>query len=569
MNNQKQQHNTPNSEKIDTDLSSPNPTEMTKEHYINNYVNDNEDVIDEEESNDHLPRVQVELDKLNYANESINNLELELEESKKEFIRTWHESDAELTRLEKKLGASCVSKSLPYYESRIELSEAKDKYLKAKIRFETAQELYMAAKNMQVYAEETLEKASDETPGAHVGSDSDEIKLLQLAKSKVNETEQAKKTSDTELVEALAHYEAKRDKMNACEKDLKKFIEKSYKYYEFKSSQLKELKFLFTKIEGLKFCLKEAKSTYQQSLKNLESISTEIHVQRKTTSFNKSLLRQANNNNNNNRENVRRDDAADVVVEESDSNNNTCTNRNLESPSSSTLSSSSSSSLIISETSSHPLADLLPEATKTTLPDNENASVKTLNHQQSGSVGSEEDYDLYFLNSKVDTKQENSSVSVAAPPSPPLPTPSQNNSTLPPTSNPSISVPLFTRNSVIRKSSSNSNWISNWTNSNTILSDEDVENLKLDEKLKSYKIDLENSYSNKSGAKTEIILKNEQPNIVSKTQQQQPLNAEILLSKSTSNNNDDDNNETNNGDSTSQTRPQFRVPSFFNNINRK
>jgi hypothetical protein len=561
MNNQKQEHNTQNSEKIDTDVSS-NLTEMTKEQYINNYANDNEDVLDEEESNDHLPRVQVELDKLNYANESINNLELELEESKKEFIRTWHESDAELTRLEKKLGASCVSKSLPYYESRIELSEAKDKYLKAKIRFETAQELYMAAKNMQVYAEETLEKASDETPsGVDVLTDSDEIKLLQLAKSKVNETEQAKKTSDTDLVEALAHYEAKRDKMNACEKDLKKFIEKSYKYYEFKSSQLKELKFLFTKIEGLKFCLKEAKSTYQQSLKNLESISTEIHVQRKTTSFNKSLLRQANSN----RENV--------VVEESDSNNNTCTNRNLESPSSSTLSSSSSSSLIISETSSHPLADLLLETPTptTTSTDNENASVKTLNHQQSGSMGSEEDYDLYFLNSKVDTKQENSTCSISAPP---LPTPSQfNTSTLPPTTNPSISVPLLSRNSVIRKSSSNSNWISNWTNSNTILSDEDVENLKLDEKLKNYKIDLENSYNNKSGgAKTEIILKKEQPNIVSITQQQQPLNAETLLSNSTSNNNnnnDNDGDETNNGDSTSQTRPQFRVPSFFNNINRK
>ncbi len=32
-----------------------------------------------EGEDDHLPRVQVELDKLNYANESINNLELELE----------------------------------------------------------------------------------------------------------------------------------------------------------------------------------------------------------------------------------------------------------------------------------------------------------------------------------------------------------------------------------------------------------------------------------------------------------------------------------------------------------
>ena len=34
---------------------------------------------EEEEGQDHLPRVQIELDRLNYTNESINNLELELE----------------------------------------------------------------------------------------------------------------------------------------------------------------------------------------------------------------------------------------------------------------------------------------------------------------------------------------------------------------------------------------------------------------------------------------------------------------------------------------------------------
>ena len=523
-------------------------------HQTTNGTNKPDDEYDsgnqglEEESNDHLPRVQVELDKLNYANESINNLELELEESKKEFIRTWHESDEELTKLEKKLG-TCVSKSLPYYESRIELSDAKEKYLKAKIQFETAQELYMAAKNMQMYAEETLEKAEAIRP-INRDTDCDEIVLLKLAKSKVNETEQAKKTSDTELVEALGHYEEKRDKLNACEKDLKKFIEKSFKYFELKSRQLKELRFIFTKIEALKSCLKEAKSTYQQSLKNLESISTEIHVQRKTSSLNKSSISRASSLKNKPTQEL-----------ESDSNNNTCTNHNLESPSSSTLSSSSSSSLIISETSNHPLADLLIQETQTTTKsnENENASVKTIFHQKSGSVASEEDYDLYFLNNKNnEDKQENPTVTSTTPSQPP-PTP-QNTPVLVSTS----AAPLLSRNSVIRKSSSNSNWISNWTNSNTYVSDEDVDNLKLDEKLKNYKKELENSYRNKGGTKTEIILIQEQnvlqqTKIISQKQQEQPLSAEILLT-----------NSSNDGDSANlNTRPQFRVPSFFNNINRK
>lgn len=55
---------------------------------------------------------------------------------------------------------------------------------------------------------------------------------------------------------------------------------KSRKYYESKAKQNKELKFLYSKCEGLKQCLKEAKETYHNALKNLEKISTEIHEQR-------------------------------------------------------------------------------------------------------------------------------------------------------------------------------------------------------------------------------------------------------------------------------------------------
>ena len=87
------------------------------------------ETAEEEESDEHLPRVQVELDKLNYANESINSLELELEESKREYLLTMEESEEELVALEKRLG-SCVEKSRPYYEARIDLNEAKEKYFK-------------------------------------------------------------------------------------------------------------------------------------------------------------------------------------------------------------------------------------------------------------------------------------------------------------------------------------------------------------------------------------------------------------------------------------------------------
>lgn len=93
--------------------------------------NDRETNVFESESDEHLPRVQVELDKLNYANESINSLELELEEAKREYLTTMQDSEEELAVFEKRLG-SCVEKSRPYYDARIELGEAKDKYFKVK-----------------------------------------------------------------------------------------------------------------------------------------------------------------------------------------------------------------------------------------------------------------------------------------------------------------------------------------------------------------------------------------------------------------------------------------------------
>jgi hypothetical protein len=249
----------------------------------------------EEESDPHLERVQVELDRLNYSNESINNLELELEEAKREYLRLMQSTDEQLTTLERKLG-SCVDKSRPYYESRIDLAESKHKYLTAKHRFETAQELYVAAKNMQMYAEENLENSSgliSSSPAvtAEASSiftlsgqtplDKDQLlKILEIARIKVNDTELSKQSSDAEQIEALKAYEEKRGRVELLERQVRKFVDKSRRYYELKSRLYKELRFVFTKIEGLRSCVKEAKLCYQQSLRNLETISTEIHTQR-------------------------------------------------------------------------------------------------------------------------------------------------------------------------------------------------------------------------------------------------------------------------------------------------
>lgn len=61
----------------------------------------------------------------------------------------WDDAEDELNQLEKSIG-SAVSKAKNYYDARLELREAKDILTKAKYRFERAQALHVAAKEMAV-----------------------------------------------------------------------------------------------------------------------------------------------------------------------------------------------------------------------------------------------------------------------------------------------------------------------------------------------------------------------------------------------------------------------------------
>ena len=155
------------------------------------------------ESDAHLPRVRVELDRLNYANESINNLELELVEAKREFLEVLRYSESELEACEKKIGNQHVQKSVVYYEERMALNLAKQKYLNAKFRFETAQELYVAAKNVQMYAEENLEDGKEAGSVDSVSESMNLVKMHKMAKVKVSEAEFSKQSCDLEQIESF------------------------------------------------------------------------------------------------------------------------------------------------------------------------------------------------------------------------------------------------------------------------------------------------------------------------------------------------------------------------------
>ena len=234
---------------------------------------------------------------------------------------------------------------------------------------------------------------------------------------------------------------------------------------------------------------------------------------------------------------------------------------------------------------SHPLADVellqdepepleLAELTETGN-ENENVSLKTLEHQQSASVASEEDYDSYFLTSKpVDTTNSTNTTITSTNTTSIVTSTTSTSITTSTTTNTSNSSSIFNfggRNNNASKFSFNTR-----TNLN-FLSDEDIESLKFDAKLKIYRSELDNTSSsatitintntiantnentNSKPMKNDIILAAEQKAASQKQQtpQQQPLNAEQLLHREISATN------------ANSTRSQFRVPAFFSNMNRK
>jgi DNA-binding PucR family transcriptional regulator len=116
--------------------------------------------------------IQIELERLNHANEAINHLELQLDviqsffslpsslyllfqEARKNLKDFSDAAEEELSQLEKNIG-SAVSKARSYYDARIKLRDVREALTKAKHRFERAQALHVAAKELAVVSVRNL-----------------------------------------------------------------------------------------------------------------------------------------------------------------------------------------------------------------------------------------------------------------------------------------------------------------------------------------------------------------------------------------------------------------------------
>ncbi|XP_064618453.1 LOW QUALITY PROTEIN: uncharacterized protein LOC135482412 [Liolophura sinensis] len=218
------------------------------------------------------PRVQEELEKLNHGSDDINRLELELDDARSTFRQTLSDSTQKLNTLTKKLG-SCIEKARPYYDARMRAKEAQVETQRAALRFERAMSMHEAAKEMVQLAEQGyMNKGEPFDPAWQ--------EMLNHATMKVNEAEKERIESEQEHQLTAKFYNEADQRVQFLQKELKRAITKSRPYFEMKgkfNQLMEEQKQYVAKLEAQ---VVAAKSMYSEALRNLESISDDIHRQR-------------------------------------------------------------------------------------------------------------------------------------------------------------------------------------------------------------------------------------------------------------------------------------------------
>lgn len=228
---------------------------------------------EEEEEVD--PRIQGELEKLNQSTDDINRWESELEDCRQRFRAVLVEATVKLDEQVKRIGRA-VDDSKPYWEARKVARQAQIEAQKATQEFQRAVEILRAAKETIALAEERLLEEDSRQ------FDSAWQEMLNHATQRVMEAEQARTRSEAEHRKTAANYNSCISHMKQLEKKLKRTINKSRPYFELKAKYYLQLEQLKRLVDERQAKLVIAKAEYRSALRNLESISEEIHAQRRS-----------------------------------------------------------------------------------------------------------------------------------------------------------------------------------------------------------------------------------------------------------------------------------------------
>lgn len=218
--------------------------------------------------------VSVQLDILNQRNESINKLEIEYEEQLRSYTSMVHEANAELGRLERKLGDS-VRLSFPYYNALDDLFSAKQSLNTFLDTFEKIQSHLRVIHDFQ---ENFLHARQD--------YEIDPVwdRIANLADVKTETFTSKKPSLDREIQKWTEAAKSIELSVKDLESGNQRQIRKSRPFYDRRYILRKQIRIHERLLSDMKTCVLEAKAEYQNALKRLEVISNEIHKHRSMSS---------------------------------------------------------------------------------------------------------------------------------------------------------------------------------------------------------------------------------------------------------------------------------------------
>ncbi|PAV80726.1 hypothetical protein WR25_03320 [Diploscapter pachys] len=219
----------------------------------------------------HMNMVHEELEKLNIATEVINKLEVQLDSARinfREIQGTWSER---LKELSKKYN-SAIQKARPYYEAKAQERKLRDESQRAAERFERATSLLGVAKQQVNLTQDSLSRQTAVPPECY--------EVLNHHTRRVSEAEQERKAAEEEHRTITEKMHELSETIKKMEKDNRASIKKSRNYFEQRlefTRVLEKQKELILRLESE---VRQKKSDYNTSLRNLERISDSIHEQR-------------------------------------------------------------------------------------------------------------------------------------------------------------------------------------------------------------------------------------------------------------------------------------------------
>ncbi|RUS79404.1 hypothetical protein EGW08_012817 [Elysia chlorotica] len=220
------------------------------------------------------PRVQTELEILNQCSSDVNRLEREIDEARSKYQQNFASCSQQLERLKKNFGRS-IKKARPYYELKEKAREAQSEALRSARKFQSANGIYLAAKETISLAE--LRLMDDKA--ASLSSAWQE--MLNHALMRVTEAERTKTASEKEHLARSAAFAEIEQQMCSLEKSQKRSIARARQYFEKKKELEVKLQQVKQSIQDLQQAMVAAKARYSGALRRLETISDCIHEQRR------------------------------------------------------------------------------------------------------------------------------------------------------------------------------------------------------------------------------------------------------------------------------------------------